>query len=245
MALLGGAYPGAGSTALAAQELVPNMEALNASDLRLETTADGAVLLRLSATTWNSGHGPLELIAGEVDSANAKQKVYQRIYADDGSFRDVLAGSFTWHEAHGHFHFDDYALYTLQPVDAPGASERSGAKTTFCIIDTDRINHRLPGAPKRPVYSTCGDTLQGMSVGWGDTYKYHLAGQEIDVTGLPAGDYNLSIEVDPKGRIVELDDTDNVATIRIRLDVDAGTVTVVDDGSGPGNGNGRGGPPPR
>ena len=35
-------------------------------------------------------------------------------------------------------HFNDYALYTLQPVNAPGGSLRTGAKTTFCVMDTSR-----------------------------------------------------------------------------------------------------------
>jgi hypothetical protein len=233
--------------ASASRELIPNLRALPASELRLETTSDGTILLRFSATSWNAGEGPLELVAGEVDRGNGKQRVYQRIHSDDGSHRDVLAGSFEWHEAHDHFHFDDYALYTLQPASAPGASERIGSKTTFCVMDTDRVNHRLPGAPKRPVYSTCGRDIQGMSVGWGDTYRYYLAGQEIDVTGLPAGEYNLTVIIDPKDRLIELDDSDNSATVRIALDPEAGTVSVVGDdgGSSGGPGNGRGGPPNR
>ena len=57
---------------------------------------------------------------------------------------------------------------------------------------------RLPNAPKKPNYTTCDDDMQGMDVGWGNEYGYWLAGQEIDLTGLPDGDYSLTIEVDPK-----------------------------------------------
>ena len=124
----------------------------------------------LSSQAWNSGLGLLERVASEKDAAN--QNIYERIHLDDGSYYDRLAGIFVWHEEHGHFHFEEYALYTLQAANAPGASERTSSKTTFCVIDTDRINHRLPGAPKRPVYRTCGGEIQGMSVGWGDTYRY-------------------------------------------------------------------------
>lgn len=56
-----------------------------------------------------------------------------------------------------------------------------------------------------------------MSVGWGDTYTSNLDGQEIDITGLPNGDYLLEIEVDPLNRIVESNETDNKSTIRVRL----------------------------
>jgi hypothetical protein len=50
----------------------------------------------------------------------------------------ALCGDFAYHEAHGHIHFDDYALYTLQPVDALGGSTLYGEKVTFCVMDTTR-----------------------------------------------------------------------------------------------------------
>ena len=220
-------------------DLQPNLEALPADEFRLETDAAGRTYLRFSTTTMNSGLGPLELVAGDKDAG--KQKIHQRIHRDDGSYYDLLAGDFVWHEQHGHFHIEDYALYTLQAADAPGASERTSSKTTFCVIDTDRINHKLPGAPKRSVYRVCGSEIQGMSVGWGDRYGYYLAGQAIDVTGLPDGDYELTIEVDPKQRLMETNDSDNTSTVRLRISLSDGTVKELSGGgSGPGNGNGRG-----
>lgn len=206
-----------GASAFSAGELQPNLTPLPAKDLKLEVRSDGSTYLHFSATNWNKGSGPLELIAGEIDSVNKKRNVYQRIYSNGGGFRDVLAGSFVWHEGHGHFHFEGFAKYILQPVNAPGASERISSKTTFCIIDTDRIDIRLTGASKFAVYTTCNSDKQGMSVGWGDTYKYYLSGQEINITGLPDGDYNLIIEVDPKNLLLETNDSDNTSTVLIRI----------------------------
>lgn len=227
-----------------ADELQPNLQALPASELILETR-DGRDYLRFSATTWNNGRGPLELVAGEVDTGNDndtgndKQKVYQRIFFDDGTSYEVPAGWFVYHADHDHIHFESYATYTLQAEGAPGNSQAIGSKTTFCIIDTDRINHRLDGAPKRPVYTQCDADVQGMSVGWGDTYRYFLAGQELDVTEFESGTYRLSIEVDPNDNLVEIDDSeqDNTNSILIHLDVEAGTVQIVDEGGDDGGGN--------
>jgi hypothetical protein len=143
-------------------ELKPNVQPLPAHDLIL---VQGGTTLRFSTTTWNSGDGPLELIAGETGPAG--QNVYQRVYLSDGGYYDRLAGTFEWHPAHNHFHFGDYAEYMLQPINAPGGSQRTGRKTTFCVMDTTKVNTRLSGAPKRPVYASCGSTFQGMSVGWG------------------------------------------------------------------------------
>lgn len=208
------AVPGAATV-----ELLPNLQALPADDIHLETTSTGRTLLRFSATSWNSGTGPLELVAGAVDRPRKKQKIYQRVYAEDGSYRDRLAGSFIWHDLHNHFHFQDYAHYILKPVLALGA-ERTATKTTFCVMDTTPVNTQLPEAPRAPVYSTCGRLIQGMSVGWGDTYESYLAGQEIDVTDLPDGVYELQIVVDRKNLLLESDDTDNTSWVQILLSGD-------------------------
>lgn len=182
-------------------------------------------MLIFSTTSWNSGLGPLELRAGETSSQG--QNVYQRVYLSDGTYYDHLAGTFEWHPEHNHFHFEDYALYTLQPAGASGGSDRIGNKTTFCVMDTGKIDGSLPGAPALPVYVTCNPDVQGMSVGWGDTYVRTLAGQGIDVTGLPEGDYRLFIEIDPKSRIIETNDGDNVSCTLLHIKLPT-TVTVLD-----------------
>lgn len=199
----------------------PNLQPLPAFDVDLV----GGTKLIFSTTSWNSGVGPLELRAGDIDRGgrkqNRKQKVYQRVYRDDDSSYDWLAGRFEFHSGHNHFHFNDYALYTLQPFPAPGGSQRTGSKTTFCVMDTDRIDTSLPG-----FYSGCGSAVQGMSVGWGDTYGYWLSGQELDFTGNPHGRYKLKIEIDPKNLLVETNENDNVSCVLLDI---YNTVNVVSE----------------
>jgi hypothetical protein len=69
-----------------------------------------------------------------------------------------------------------------------------------------------------------------MSVGWGDTYGRNLAGQFIDFTGNPSGDYKLIIEVDPKKRLLEIDDGDNTSCALLRINVTNSTVQVLGTG---------------
>ena len=231
----------AAATALAGQPagaatgdpLYPNLQPLPASDVRLETsTVAGQTVrtLRFSTTSRNVGRGPLELVADAGDANTLRQNVYQRVYREGGGlYSKTLVGQFVFHPEHNHFHFEGYASYQL--FDSAGRTPASppGAKTTFCVMDTTRIDTRLPGAPKTPVYSTCGASVQGMSVGWGDRYGYTLAGQEIDASGVADGDYLLRIVIDPTNRLQETDDGDNLSDLPIRL---AGTtVTVL---SGPG-----------
>jgi hypothetical protein len=169
----------------------------------------------------------LQLEAGAVDTGGGKQQVYQRVFNSDGTSALFFSGWFEWHPAHNHFHFDDYALYTLQPVNAPGGSLLTGSKTTFCVMDTNKVDGTLPGAPTQAVYSVCGNQIQGMSVGWGDTYGAHLAGQELDFTGQPDGLYQLKIEIDPKKVLIESDKNDNVSCALISIK-NPSTVTVLD-----------------
>lgn len=208
---------------------LPNLEPLPAFDIHLVPKNGGQTKLVFSMTSWNSGVAPLVLIAGETDSRRRRQKVYQRVYYENGGYSDSLAGFFEWHRKHHHIHFEGYASYALKPIDAPGGSQRTGSKTTFCILDTDLIdtNLTLPGTPNLPFYSSCGMDKQGMSVGWGDTYKYWLSGQEVDFTGNPEGKYQLEIKVDPKNLLVETDENDNASCVL--LNIDNAVVTVLDD----------------
>jgi hypothetical protein len=108
-------------------------------------------------------------------------------------------------------------------------------------MDTDLVNGSLPGSPGSPVYRTCDATVQGISVGWGDTYGSYLADQDIDVTNQPSGDYELTLEVDPGNRLLETDDTDNTSRIYVRLDFVRYTATVLNNPGDPGD---PGDPPP-
>jgi hypothetical protein len=212
-----------------ALELQPNVQPFPAFALVLVSDAQGTQL-RFSVTSWNKGAGRLELRAGERDSTSLKQNVYQRVYRTDGSYYDNLAGTFVWHPEHNHFHFENYAIYTLQPINAPGGSVRTSSKTTFCIMDTTPVNTSLPSAPASAVYTTCSSSVQGMSVGWGDTYGWNLAGQSFDFTGNPSGDYKLIVEVDPQKRLLEIDDSDNTACALLRINVANSTVQVLSSG---------------
>lgn len=214
-------------TATAQTSLLPNLVPLAAFNTTLATDSGGRSTLRFSTTSWNNGAGPLELAAGEVETGSGKLRVYQVVYLSSGDSILHFAGAFEYHALHEHMHFNDYALYTLQPVNAPGGSERTGAKTTFCVMDTTAVDTRLLGAPGQAFYSRCGRDLQGMSVGWGDTYGAHLAGQEIDFTSNADGIYQLKIEVDPKKVLVESSENDNLSCVLLNIRKPS-TVTVLD-----------------
>jgi hypothetical protein len=179
----------------------------------------GHVLLRLTTTTANQGAGPMELIGGETHP-DGTQDVHQRVYYDDGSHQDILAGVFVSHPEHHHIHFEDYAAYRLRHLTRGGGVGdvvASSDKVSFCLLDLLTYDWRLPGYPQWPVYSTCGGGTQGISVGWADIYEKSLPDQWIDVTNVPNGAYWLEVEVDPSNRLMERDETNNVSRIKILL----------------------------
>jgi len=228
-----------------AQDVLPNLEPFPASDVQL---TDGGNTLRFSASSWNRGAGPMELNGGEIISPGTptepgQQRVYQRIYQVDGTSRLVEAGIFEYHGGnHNHFHFEDFAQYTLTPVNAPGGTARTSQKVSFCLLDNLKVNTRLPNAPKKAVYETCNPFVQGISVGWGDIYASFLDGQSIDFTGNPSGDYLLTIEVNPISNVdgvrhlVESNTTDNIACALVRINVTALTAQVIDTTCNPSYG---------
>jgi hypothetical protein len=208
--------------AAAQVQLQPNLRAFPASNLSVvDNPLTLTPELRFAVTSWNSGLGPLEVRAGAVVSSD-EQEVWQRVYDVQGGYTDRRAGLFHYHETHNHFHFDDFAVYKLAPVGVPDGGTSS--KTTFCIMDTTKVDGRLSGAPRKAVYTTCNAIVQGMSVGWGDTYGAQLPGQSIDLTGYADGLYELTITVDPLELLTETSDDDNSACGLVQISVTNHTV---------------------
>ncbi len=171
----------------------------------------GRTLLRLTTTIPNLGRGPLELHATGTDA-----EVYQRIYRSDGSTRERLAGTFTFHPGHGHLHFDNFLQFHLRSTNGGvGPIVASGEKISFAVVDFDVYDLTLPGAPNEGQYSA--GLVQGISVGWADIYDAALQDQWIDITDVPPGDYWLDTVVDPEDRILESHEDNNLTRIRVTL----------------------------
>jgi hypothetical protein len=205
----------------ATSSLYPDLRTLPARNVRFDIeTIDGTThhVLRFTTIIWNAGQGPLEL---RGDNSTGRTLVYQRIYDDGGRFAEALVGEFTYHETHNHWHFENFAryeLWTRTEFDEWQASGRQagwprwlGSKTTghgesFCIRDSRRVVP-LNGSPESRGYRDCGQDLQGVSVGWADSYPYYLPEQWIDLgqERLPQGDYVLRLIADPQNLLYESD----------------------------------------
>ncbi|HRK22600.1 MAG TPA: lysyl oxidase family protein [Fimbriimonadaceae bacterium] len=173
--------------------------------------------IRMSTVSINRGPGRLELRGGEV--VGSQQRVYQRVYRDNGTTYDREAGWFVYHPSHGHIHFEDWTVFRLREMAADGGVGpviRTGAKTSFCILELDTWDATLPGYNTSPSYSSCGQ-VQGLRPGRADIYSSSLNGQYIEIVGVPDGIYWLEGEIDPDNLVLEADETNNFARIPIAI----------------------------
>jgi hypothetical protein len=201
----------------------------------------GRAILDAGFQIPNIGEGPLELqplpesqgvadCDGDGDPVNDRAQ-QQNVYLDtngDGVF-DPGSENMTdpgpetctvYHPSHGHWHA---ALVTTDLyAEATGVRRGGIDKLTFCVVDAYVFDETMPGyenPPRFPAGSGCTpDGPQGLSVGWYDQYDTGLAGQQLDVTTLPAGNYCLRQTVDGPNSIDELDEANNVAETRIAMD---------------------------
>lgn len=221
------------SAAMAQNDLLPDIltreSDLYDNDISTSIVA-GRRHLRLSNGTANVGVGKLHLYGGP-DNGDGTQQVMQRVFRDDGTYYDRLAGNFVYHPEHNHIHFDGWAQYRLRevlPGDGVGPIIAEGEKTSFCIIDLGIYDSSLPGFPPSGEFRSCGSTIQGLSIGWIDVYSKGLPDQNIDVTDVPAGEYWLESEANPGRTALESDYKNNIARIKITLTEDGGVGGALD-----------------
>ncbi|REK48260.1 MAG: T9SS C-terminal target domain-containing protein [Bacteroidetes bacterium] len=118
--------------------------------------------LKITVSTPNPGHGPLELRARSIFVCDTDTfigappsicpdgitypaiLINQRIYHKSGntmSHYDRAAGTMTYHPTHSHMHVDDWGVYTLRTRDTSEADPRNwpiigaGSKLAFCVMD--------------------------------------------------------------------------------------------------------------
>ena len=216
--------------------------------LDLKAKRDGSTAtLRISNKIANQGSGPLELYATDAtanggpggntdctvgeypEPVGADRDANQTIFEDtneNGEFDEQddqisstpKVGCFEYHNAHSHWHFQDFSQYRLDDVETGELIAGPSRKIGFCILDGDRKYPNIPGSPLSGVYPEntqsgfgCGfgdpddgPGAMGLSVGWADIYTYSLPGQRLDITGVDAGTYCLASVANPPGGASEI-----------------------------------------
>lgn len=215
-------------------ELLPDLVPLPAQDMVLQTAEDGRALLLFSTTYYNQGRGPVELRADDETTnirADIEREVMQRVYFADGGHRDKLVGTFLWHQEHLHYHFSDFIEYDLESLDNTEQEDLSGTlvKSTFCLRDISRVYIENPHIKEEAEYEVCYKRLQGVSVGWGDTYYYNYPDQNLDVSSLKTGTYSLTFRANPENRLDEINYENNTSRVVFRMDMENKEIEVLEE----------------
>ncbi len=191
---------------------------LDRADVTPDLTGVYHNVLRFSNTTYNTGQGAV-IVDAQINPTTRSGPATQRVTNSDGTFTDYPLGTnIYWHEAHHHYHFDNwgrYELWTKSAYDAwiasgrtTGAPSYTGTKTTSCIIDEEFVarnaNSSAYGTSSCDVDSQ-NQIHMGLSPGWGDTYDWYRQEQWIDLNQdtLANGTYVLRSVADPNNMVYE------------------------------------------
>jgi Lysyl oxidase/WD40-like Beta Propeller Repeat len=207
----------------AVAELLPDLDQQPPSDLDVRGS-HGRYQLWFTAATDNVGIGPL-IVSGRL--ASITMRALQRVRLSNGSsLAYPRIGFWRYHHSsdHSHWHLLHYQRYELRKEN--GEVIVRDRKSGFCLGDrygiapgqvVDRVAH--------PVYTGFCNLHQpgattvngGTSVGFSDRYHSGLDGQNVDLTGVPAGRYVLVHRTNTDLLIRELRYTNNAASVLIRL----------------------------
>ncbi len=218
--------------------------------------AEAVHCLRLTSGPINLGEGIYDMrfkliddfIAGtaELNPEEAMSRLVvgdmqQAVHYSDGSVELVQAGTYSFHPTHAHFH-DDYILsYYISIADpSTGKLEQVGAgtKSGFCPADQLWGDWRsFDQGTEKPGGDSAGGScfspnngVVGLSVGWGDVYRWQRPGQYVEFDGLGNGRYVIHAIVDEYNNVIESDETDNISYAYV--EVQGETITTLERGWG-------------
>lgn len=209
-----------------------------------EMAEDGAQrCLRLTTGPRNAGPGPMDLryLPAEHQLGLVEEgPVTQRVYYSDGSFDTRPAGKFLFHKTHAHYHFQDILDYSIHRVTDPakGTLVEAGRGTKAGFSPADQLFAdwtRFDQADGVFVEGAdtargVGESVFGLSVGWGDVYRWQRPGQYVEFAGNGDGLYVVRAVVDITDRVLETDETDNAAYAYVQ--VTGESVRIIERGQG-------------
>jgi hypothetical protein len=201
----------------------PNLRSLPAWGI---SVAPNGNVLRFAATVWNAGDSPLVVDGFRVEGQDLMD-AYQYFFDGDGNqtgYQRIGSFEFDAKPSHQHWHFRDFASYTLLRADKTTAAVSK--KEAFCLANTDSIDQTVPNADWNPentdLSTDCGQPgslslREVLASGWGDTYAQFRAGQAFNLEDLPNGVYYIATTANPHGRLVESDRADNRSLRKIYI----------------------------
>lgn len=226
--------------------LLPDLVMHQPKDFRLERKPGGVRWLRFSTIIANIGDGPFDVYGYEPTGAaitrsstlHVRQRLLEgtdtsgsRIWSEHDAIGPDGTPSTMFYSGDGHDHWHVFELqeWRLAFEATPAHTLQTGAKTGFCFWDNVDLGWGMPkeysGTWACHVDSTGKKVPMGQAVGWGDEYPATIAGQYIDITTYPYGNYCLTLVADPRGEFIEKTSANN--TVQTLISIQSGGVTVL------------------
>ncbi len=226
------------------QQLLPDLVQEVPQSVQTQENPDvpGDWQLGFTSIVGNVGEGPME-IQGTLGANDPDMTAFQVVHLSDNSTEQLPGSIGLVHyenvlDNHDHWHFQPFDTYELRSLD--GTVVAPDQKEGFCLVNSLTIpfsgvrglqsefqigNQGDPGYFCNLGHPEATSITEGISVGWADEYTPFRGGQDVDVTGVPAGRYYLVHEVNKNHSIKELDDNfaNNVATAIVDLSWPNGT----------------------
>jgi hypothetical protein len=203
---------------------LPDLTALPAWNMQV-THGKTKARLNFSATIAVEGASSM-VVEGFRRPGEAVMDAFQYFYSGGEVVGRASVGAmeFDDRDGHDHWHFKQFARYTL--LDADQNEIMLSRKESFCLAPTDVIDLLIEGAEWRventDLSTACGsrDSLwvrEILPLGWADTYTQSLPGQSFNITDLPNGKYYVAVEANPEGNLFEQTSDNNVELREIFL----------------------------
>jgi hypothetical protein len=213
-------------------ELLPDLDQRAPSGLTVAGDA-GRWVLGFTSMVDNVGLGP-SLIVGVRNPGQPLMTATQHVKLANGKWRTYAnAGRLRYTSAppHHHWHLMKFDIFQLRTL--AGTVLMSDRKSGFCLADHWGIAPGVwPG--RHPVF--LGDceqyhpeatrVVEGTSLGYTDRYPAFFHGENVDLSSVPAGLYDLVHRTNPNLYLRELRYDNNAASVRLRLSWHAGVPRV-------------------
>lgn len=219
------AFQGAPSAGTA---LLPDLQTVVPKHLQIQNERQRE-MLRFSNGIANRGAGDWRVrpLNQPVDETEVTVAVQEILDEQGAVVHEHHASTFEFHPEHNHWHIGDVALFEVRPAldDGRGGAwgdpyvndrgEAQSLKVTFCLIDWYKLDDNAPTHERK--YWDCAGSHQGIQPGWVDQYHQSTGGQEIDITGAPAGVYYLVSTANSSQAFLESDYRNNSAWVSFQL----------------------------
>lgn len=207
------------------QELLPDLDQRAPEDVQIGVgPGPGRWLLGFTSLVDNVGLGPSEIV-GVRKPGQTRMTATQRVELSNGKWRtytEVGQLRYTNSPPHHHWHLMRFDTFQLRTLD--GHLLVADRKSGFCLADhwgaapgvwPHRHPHFLGDCRQYDPAAT--RVVEGTSLGYTDRYPAFFHGQNVEITHVPAGVYDLVHRANPRMLLHELRYENDSASVRLRL----------------------------